>query len=86
MVDEAGKVIRTFGDHSRILNIPTSGFSANLLELVDERLRSSIALVLRRAETEGSASKPGVRIVEEETVSIIDITCRKTYREAQELA
>ena len=86
IVDEGGKVMRTFGDHSHILNIPTSGFSANLLELVDERLRSSIALVLRRAETEGTAEKSGVRIVEDETVDIIDINCRKTSWEAQALA
>ncbi|MFK7837405.1 MAG: chemotaxis protein CheB [Sulfitobacter sp.] len=86
IVDEAGKVIRTFGDHSNILNIPTSGFSANLLELVDDRLRSSIALVLRRAETEGTAEKTGVRLVGEETVEIIDIVCRKTPWEAQVLA
>lgn len=86
IVDETGKVIRTFGDHSRILNIPTSGFSASMLELVDDRLRSSIALVMRRAETEGSAEKSGVRIVEDENVGIIDITCRKIPWEAQALA
>lgn len=86
IVDDTGKVMRTFGDHSRILNIPTSGFSANLLELVDDRLRSSIALVLRRAETEGTAEKTGVRLVEDDAVEIIDIACRKTPWEAQSLA
>lgn len=86
IVDEAGKVIRTFGDHSKTLNIPTSGFSANLLELVDDRLRSSVALVLRRAETEGKAEKTGMRLVNDDIVKVVNITCRKTPWEAQTLA
>lgn len=86
IVDDTGKVMRTFGDHSNLLHIPTEGFSANLLELVDERLRSSVALVLRRAETEGLAEKDGARLMGEDVSEIVDITCRKLPWEAQALA
>ncbi|MFK7941894.1 MAG: chemotaxis protein CheB [Paracoccaceae bacterium] len=77
IVDDGGKVIRTFGDHSKLLHIPDTGFSANLLELVDERLRSAAALLLRRSETEGKSEKKGVRLVNEQDVDIVDISCRK---------
>lgn len=86
IADEAAKVIRTFGDHSELLHIPTAGFSANLLDLVDGRLRSSVALVLRRTETEGEAEKDGVRLVNGEDVAIVDIKCRKISWEAQAAA
>lgn len=86
VVDETAKVIRTFGNHSELLNIPESGFSANLLELVDDRLRSSVALVLRRAETEGVAEKSGVRTVNDDSVVVVDITCRKMPWESMALA
>ncbi|MEO1493614.1 MAG: chemotaxis protein CheB [Pseudomonadota bacterium] len=86
ITDEVGKVIRTFGDHSDLLNIPTSGFSANLMELIDDRLRSSVALVLRRAETESNARKDGLRLIADDAVEVIDITCRKISWEGQSLA
>ncbi|MEL6479366.1 MAG: ATP-binding protein, partial [Pseudomonadota bacterium] len=73
-------------NHTDLLDIPSNGFSANLLELVDERLRSSVALVLRRSETEDKAEKSGARLVRGETVETINITCRKISWEAHALA
>lgn len=86
ITDDLAKVIRTFGDHGDLLNIPSTGFSASLLELVDERLRSSLALVMREAETDGQATKSGVRVIGEDAVQVIDITCRKVPWENHSLA
>ena len=86
IADELGKLTRTFGNHDGLLNIPSSGFSANLLDLVDERLKSSVALVLRRSELEGSAEKLGIRLVREDNIQTLDIKCRKISWEAKAIA
>ena len=86
IADESGKIMRTFGNHSGLLDIPNSGFSANLLDLVDERLRSSVALILRRSEMEGFAEKTGVRLVKDDEVDIFDISCQKISWEAKAVA
>ncbi|WP_341367789.1 chemotaxis protein CheB [Yoonia sp. BS5-3] len=86
IADENGKITRTFGNHTGLLDIPTSGFSANLLDLVDERLRSSVALVLRRSEMEGFADKKGVRLIHDDQIEVLDISSRKISWEAKAVA
>jgi len=86
IVDEHHKVLRTFGDHKSFLHMPDEAFSAHLGELVDARLRSALALVLRRAENEGSSGKRDIRLIDGSEVAVVDVYCRKTPWEAHSIA
>ena len=86
VVDDQYKVLRTFGDHQIYLHMPKDGFSANVIELVEDNLRSAVALVLRRAETEDKSEKRGIRIVDGTQIITINVSCRRTSWEAQSVA
>ncbi|MEM6906757.1 MAG: CheR family methyltransferase, partial [Pseudomonadota bacterium] len=86
VVDDQHKVLRTFGDHKAFLQMPSGGFTAHITELVEDRLRSAVTLVLRRAETEGKAEKHGLRLVDGEQISQVELSCRKMSWEAQSVA
>ncbi|MEM9341802.1 MAG: chemotaxis protein CheB [Pseudomonadota bacterium] len=83
ITDELGKLTRTFGNHAGIFDIPDTGFSATLLDLVDDRLRSAVALVLRKADMEGHAEKKGVRLSIDPDSDLVDISCRKVPWQAK---
>ena len=86
VVEGSGKLIRTFGNHEDILQIPPGGFTPNLLDLADKRLRSAIALVMRRAELDGAARKESVKMADDEELRVIDIACNKMSWEAHTVA
>ncbi|MEL7254251.1 MAG: chemotaxis protein CheB [Pseudomonadota bacterium] len=86
VVDDQYKVLRTFGDHQLYLHMPKDGFSANVIELVEDNLRSAVALVLRRAETEDKSEKRGIRMVEGPEIITISVSCRRLAWEAQSVA
>ncbi|MEM6640475.1 MAG: chemotaxis protein CheB [Pseudomonadota bacterium] len=73
IVSEDGRMIRTFGEHERLLRISSDGFSPNLLDLVDEQLRSAMAMMMRRADIDGHAEKTHIRVGGD----FISASCRK---------
>ena len=77
IVDGNGKLIRIYGKHDKLLRMPESDFSPNLLELVDERLRSALSVALRSAELNGVSRKENIRLAEDEERRSVDLTCRK---------
>jgi len=86
IVEGSGRLIRTYGDHADVLQIPQGSFTANLLDLVDDRLRSAIALVMRRAELDGQARKDSIKLAEAEDIRLVTVTCRKIAWEAHSVA
>lgn len=85
IVDEGGTILETFGDYRKIVQMPERGFSANLLDLVDERLRSSVSLLLRKSETEEQAEKLGLKFPAPDGVRVVDILCHRTSWETYPL-
>lgn len=77
VVDSAGKVIKTFGDHTGLLEFPESDFSAHILDLLEDGLRSPVGLVLRQAELAGEAKKAVVRLLDDQTSQALNIKCQK---------
>ena len=86
ILEASGKLIQSFGNHESILVVPKSGFSPNILDLVDERLRSSFSLVLRRAELDGEATQMAVKLTGENDIRLIDLSCKRTSWEAHPVA
>ena len=86
IVDETARILRTFGELGDLLTIPASGFSSNVLELVNEKLRSPIALILRRAELDGTAEKRDIRVTEGESTRIVNVQCRRITWESSPVA
>ncbi|MDJ0638534.1 MAG: chemotaxis protein CheB, partial [Paracoccaceae bacterium] len=82
LIESSGKLIRSFGKHDDIIQLPSGSFSPNLLEMVDERLRGAIALVLRSAELHGSGEKRNVRLADKNEFRTLDLSCRKIAWEA----
>ena len=78
MINEYLQVIETFGDYRSFLTLPDTGFSANLPDLVSERLVSTLSIVVRRAEKEGVSKYGPVKIVEGENVTSVQLQCVKT--------
>lgn len=77
LVDENARMIRSFGDVKTLLRFPEDGYSPYLLELVDERLRSSIMLIIRRAQSEHVSKRPGLRLIDKDVIRKVDITARR---------
>ena len=73
IMSEDGKMVRTFGNHQDILRISTEGFSPNLLDLLDDRLRIAVAMLMRRADLDGHANKDNIRVGSEH----LSAGCRK---------
>ncbi len=77
IVDPTATLLKTFGNMQSILQIPESGFSTNIFELCDDRLRSSVALVMRGAEDKTTAQAADMRLIEEDQVRTVSISGRK---------
>lgn len=87
IVDETGRLLQTFGEIGEMLSIPKGGFSANFLDLIDDGLRSAVALTMRRAELDGVAEKLGVRAAPgEANTTLFDVKCRKIAWETHAVA
>jgi len=77
IVDASATLLKTFGNMKSILQIPDSGFSTNIFELCDDRLRSAVALVMRGAEDNAAARSADIRLVEAEAVRTVTISARR---------
>ena len=77
IVDPTATLLKTFGNMKSILQIPETGFSTNIFELCDDRLRSSVALVMRGAEDNMTAQSSDMRLIEEDRVRTVSISGRK---------
>lgn len=86
IVDPTATVLKTFGNMKNILQIPDSGFSTNIFELVDDRLRSGVALVMRGAEDNASAKSSDIRLIEDDIVRTVSIVGRKIMWEGHTTA
>ncbi|MEM7057916.1 MAG: chemotaxis protein CheB [Pseudomonadota bacterium] len=75
IADEGGQVIETFGNYRAFLSLPDDAFTANLLDLVDERMRAAIALVLRRASSGNDNPETQVKFTDETHLRRIDVHC-----------
>ncbi|MCG7622512.1 chemotaxis protein CheB [Epibacterium sp. Ofav1-8] len=86
IVDPSATLLKTFGNMKSILQIPDSGFSTNIFELCDDRLRSAVALVMRGAEDNTSAQASDIRLIEEDEVRTISVSGRKIMWEGHTTA
>lgn len=86
IVDAAGKLIRSYGRHDTLLRLPSTGFSPHLQELVDDRLRSAIAVLMRTAELNGSSRKESIRLSEAADRRVADVSCRRISFEQHSIA
>ncbi|NIZ15074.1 chemotaxis protein CheB [Phaeobacter sp. HF9A] len=86
IVDPTATLLKTFGNTKSILEIPASGFSTNVFELCDDRLRSAIALVMRGAEDNRAAQASDIRLIEEDKVRTVSVSGRKIMWEGHSTA
>ncbi|EBA09411.1 chemotaxis protein CheB [Sagittula stellata] len=87
VVDENARMIKTFGDVSPVLHFPTGGFSAHLLDLIDERLRSPVMLAIRRAEAEGVSERRDLRMtLSDQQSQTVNLVARKITWQAHTVA
>ncbi|WP_370311154.1 PAS domain-containing protein [Sagittula sp.] len=86
VVDEKARMIKTFGDVSPLLHFPTGGFSAHLLDLIDDRLRSAVMLAIRRAEAEGVSERRDLRMTSSDDTRIVDLVACKISWQAHTVA
>lgn len=82
LVEANGQLVRSFGKHEDILQVPDSSLIPNLLELVDDRLRSTLALMLRTAEMHGTATKKNVRLAATGELKAYDVSCTRVAWES----
>ena len=77
IIDENALVLETYGDYRRFVKLPDQAFSANLLDLVDNRLKSAISLLTRKAEKEGHSQSLATKCPVEGGVELVDIFCTR---------
>lgn len=85
IVNDTGHILETFGAYQAFIDMPDQAFSSNIADVIEERLRGSLSLVMRRAHEVGHAEKLGVRMASSEGGNL-DIYCRKIEWEAHPLA
>lgn len=85
IVNDTGHILATLGAYQDFIAMPDQAFSSNIADVIEERLRGSLSLVLRRAQEVGHAEKLGVRMAWGDG-GTLDIYCRKTEWEAHPLA
>ncbi len=86
ILDEGGNVLESVGDYLKFINLPSQAFSANVFDLVHDRLKSSISLLIRRAETQGSAESLGTKCSFGDRIEQVDLFCQRIEWETQPVA
>lgn len=82
IIDEGGQVLDTFGNYRDFLRLPDDAFTSNLLDLVDDRMRAAIALVLRRASMGDGNAETRIKYADDGFMRQIDIECAETFWES----
>ncbi|MBF9036782.1 PAS domain-containing protein [Rhodobacterales bacterium HKCCE2091] len=77
VIDDSGQILETFGDYRAYVGLPEQAFSANIYDLVHNRLKSAISLQMRRAETEGTGEMKGIKCPVEDRIDLIDVHCSR---------
>lgn len=77
LVDESGQILETFGNYRTFISLPEQAFSANIYDVLADRLKTAVTLQLRRAETEGAGELTGVKVETEEGTQLIDVHCAR---------
>ena len=77
ITSESGHIIETYGEYRNYIAMPDEAFSSNLVELAEDRLKSSISLLMRRALTENQSEKLGIQLVRGDETHVVDLHCEK---------
>ena len=86
VLDEAGAILETMGNYRDFVQLPDQAFSANALDLVHDRLKSTISLLIRQAETDGRADALNVKCAFSDRIEQVDVFCRRIEWEIQPVA
>lgn len=78
ILDPEGKVIQTFGPYQKYLSLPKTGFSSSVLDLMEDGIRASLVLLMRRADRDGKARKTGLALTRDDGETFLfDAICEK---------
>lgn len=86
ITSESGHIVETYGEYRDYIAMPDEAFSSNLVDLAEDRLKSAISLLMRRALTEGQSDKPGIQLVRDDETRVIDLHCEKIEWESHPTA
>lgn len=77
VLDEAGAILETMGHYREFVQLPDQAFSANALDLVHDRLKSTISLLMRQAEADDEAEALSVKCAFADRIEQVDVFCRR---------
>ncbi|MEM6940245.1 MAG: chemotaxis protein CheB [Pseudomonadota bacterium] len=86
IIDEGGSILETLGNYRKFIDLPHRAFSANIFDLVHDRLKSAISILLRRAEAEGTAESLATKCSFGDHIEQVDVFCRRVEWETQPVA
>lgn len=86
ILDESGNILETMGNYREFVHLPDQAFSANALDLVHDRLKSTISLLTRQAETEAKAEALAVKCAFSDRIEQVDVFCRRIDWDLQPIA
>ncbi|MEM7073971.1 MAG: chemotaxis protein CheB [Pseudomonadota bacterium] len=86
ILDEAGNILETMGHYRSFVHLPDQAFSANAFDLVHDRLKSTVSILTRRADTEGYAEALATKCAFEDRIELVDVFCRRVEWDAQPVA
>lgn len=73
VIDIAGNITETFGDYRSFVEFPDEAFTANIFDLVHDRLKTTLSMLLRGTETDLKAVARGVKCTYENRIEEIDV-------------
>ncbi|MEM6481926.1 MAG: chemotaxis protein CheB [Pseudomonadota bacterium] len=86
ILDEVGNILETVGNYREYVKLPDQAFSANALDLVHDRLKSTISILTRQAGAEGHANALNVKCAFSDRIEQVDVFCHRIEWETQPVA
>ncbi len=83
VIDDGFQILETFGDYREFVVMPDRAFSSNLLDLVPDRLRTVVPLLMRSADSEGNGEKLGLPFAHNDQQELVDVHCSRIEWEPQ---
>ena len=83
IIDDQGNVIETMGSYKQFIGLPQQAFSANIFDLVHDRLKSAISILIRSADSDGRSESLATKCSFNDRIEEVDLFCRKIEWEMQ---
>lgn len=75
VIEESGQILDSYGNYREFVTLPERAFSSVIFDVVADRLKSAVSLLLRKAQVEGQSNADRITWEAEDSVEVVDLHC-----------